>query len=604
MEKIHGWHGALLRVDLESRISNKEPISSDLLLKFMGGRGLGVHFMSREVDSLADPLGPGNKLVIATGPMTGTPVPTAGRFSAISKSPLTGTIFDCNSGGSFGPRLKNCGIDALIIERQATEPVYIVVRPPGRVEIQACNDLWGKDVPSTTSALRAIYGNECRVACIGPAGENLVLISNIMNDVHHALGRGGLGAVMGSKHLKAIVVAPGDKASRIPTTVAKPDVLKIVIEEINKRINASPLTGKGLRMFGTAQLVNLMNAMGIFPVRNFQRGHDPRADSISGEKIIETIFENKTACYMCPIACGRMTRTSTRKGKGPEYESVWALGADCDVFDLEKITDANYECNALGIDTISAGATIACAMELNEKGKLSGAWNDVTFGNADCLIDLVQKIARKDGIGAELGTGSRKLAQKFGAPELAMQVKGLEMPAYDPRGAFGMALAYATSNRGACHLRAYTIGAEMLGLPKLFDRFSFSDKPDLVVKLQNSNAFYDSIVACKFTGMGVPDDYYSRAVSAIVGHDITVTDAELIGERIYTLERWFNVKAGILGKDDRLPSRFSGPLDAGNSKGKVPPLDIMLAMYYAVRGWSSDGVPLDKTLGKLGLLQE
>ncbi|NMC07096.1 MAG: aldehyde ferredoxin oxidoreductase family protein, partial [Candidatus Lokiarchaeota archaeon] len=522
------------------------------------------------------------------------------RFAAVSKSPLTNTIFDCNSGGAFGVFLKACGVDAVIIEGKASEPAYISLTTKGGT-VESATSLWGKDVKETTDALRGKHGKPSKVLCIGPAGENLVLFANIENDYHHALGRGGLGAVFGSKNLKAIVVDPGEKETQVPTTVAQPDQLKIIIQEINKRIQASPMTGKGLKIFGTAQLVNLMNAMGIFPINNFQQGTHPDADKISGDAIIEQIFQANAACHACPIACCKMTKTKSGEGKGPEYESDWALGADCGIFDLEAVTNANYACNELGMDTITAGATIACAMELNEKGKLPEEWKDVVFGNKDILLPLIKKIATKEGIGKDLALGSKRLAEKYGAPELAMQVKGLELPAYDPRGAVGMALAYATSNRGACHLRAYTVGAELLGLPKLFDRFSFSDKPDLVVKLQNGNAFYDSIVTCKFTSMGVPDDYYSRAVAAVTGLNITITEAEHIGERIWNLERSFNLAAGFSKADDVLPARFATPLTSGASKGRVPPMDIMYRMYCDIRGWTNDGVPKPETLQRLGI---
>lgn len=598
---MHSVFSKLLRIDVATGKIEDESIPDATMEHFIGGRGLGVKYICDEVDPTIDSLSAANKLVFSTGPMTGTMVPTSGRFSCSAKSPLTGTIFDCNSGGSFGPNFKNCGYDAFIVEGMSEAPVYISITA-GKTELLDATSLWGKSTKETTNLLRETHGKTSRVACIGPAGENLVLYANIMNDLYHALGRGGLGAVMGSKKIKAIVVNPGEKEAHAATNIANPELLKIIIEEINKRLNASPVTGKGLRIFGTAQLVNLMNSMGIFPINNFQRGTDPRADDLSGERIIQTIFKSKEACYMCPIGCGRLTATAERSGKGPEYESDWALGADCGIFDLEMVTNANYECNEIGIDTITAGSTIACAMELNEVGKLPPEWANVTFGKKDILIDLVRKIGYRDGIGNDLAEGSQRLATKYGAPELAMQVKGLELPAYDPRGAFGMALAYATSNRGACHLRAYTIGPELLGLPKLFDRFSFSDKADLVVKQQNMNAFYDSCVACKFSGMGVPEDYYSRAVAAITGLELTVTDAEHIGERIWNMERLFNLKAGFTRADDALPPRFSTPLEAGASKGKVPNMKIMLNMYYEARDWSLDGVPSTELLQKLGIV--
>jgi aldehyde:ferredoxin oxidoreductase len=600
MDNVYGWHGSLFRVNLSKGTASREEIPLEILKQYMGGRGLGVKYISDEVNPLVEPISIENKVVIATGPLNGTTVPMAGRFAAVSKAPLTNTIFDCNSGGHFGVALKACGMDAVIIEGKASTPVYLSITPTS-FTIEPADDLWGKRTGETTDLLREKHGKGVRVLCIGPAGESQVLYACIVNDYHHMLGRGGLGAIFGFKNLKAIVVDPGNKETQVTTPVGNPEMLKMVNTEILKRINAGPVTGKGLKIFGTPQFVNLMNTLGMLPVKNFQAGSHPDADNISGEAIIDNIFQSNTACNMCPVACGKMTKTSTRAGKGPEYESDWSLGADCGIFDLEAVTDANYECGDVGIDTITAGATIACAMELNEKGLLPAEWDAVRFGNTDVLMDMVKKISANEGIGEELALGSKRLAEKYGAPELAMQVKGLELPAYDPRGAFGMALAFMTSNRGACHLRAYTIGAEILGLPKLFNRFSFSDKPDLVVKLQNSNAFFDSIVACKFSGMGVPDDYYSRAVTAVLGYNLSITEAEIIGERIWNLERLFNNKAGFGKKDDYLPQRFYTPLAEGNSAGRVPPMDIMLDMYYEIRGWSIDGEPTESTLQKLKL---
>ncbi|MBD3187842.1 aldehyde ferredoxin oxidoreductase [Candidatus Bathyarchaeota archaeon] len=601
MDSMNGWHGQLYRVDLSGHSFKREDIPHYVLERYLGGRGLGAKYLKDEVHPSTDPFDKGNKIIYATGPITGTSIPTSGRFSVTSKSPLTGTIFDCNAGGTFGPALKSCGIDAVILEGKAPEPLFLKITPDA-VEFHDAVDAWGKTIPGTTRYLKEHHGKKVKVSCIGPAGENRVMFANIMNDYHHALGRGGLGAIMGSKQLKAIMVDAGERDQRKQAGVADPDMLKVVIKEINKRINASPVTGKGMRLFGTAQLVNLINSMGLFPIRNFQSATDPRADNLSGETIREEIMVSKTACYACSIACGRMTRTSTgREGKGPEYESDWALGADCGIFDLEAVTEANYDCNEMGLDTISCGATIACAMELNQDGRLPDEWSEIRFGNANALQEAIHKIVSKTGIGADLAMGSRRLASKFGAPGVAMQVKGLEIPAYDPRGAFGMALAYATSNRGACHLRAYTVGAELLGLPKMFNRFSFSDKPDLVVTLQNMNAFFDSLVACKFTGMGVPDDYYARALSAVLGSEVSVTDAEIIGERVYNLERHYNAMIGFTREDDTLPPRFSEPLVEGPSAGKIPPLALMLDMYYGIRNWDVHGIPTTEKLKELGI---
>ncbi|MHA1697511.1 MAG: aldehyde ferredoxin oxidoreductase family protein, partial [Promethearchaeota archaeon] len=419
MTGIKGVHGFLLRINLRDLEIRKERIPDLYFKDFLGGRGLGVRYLTAEVNPSVDPFSSDNKIIIATGPITGSKVPTSGRFSAITKSQLTGTILDCNSGGSFGVFLKGCGIDALILEGKLDEPGCVVITPGG-VDVIPATDLWGKTTRDTISSLKNRFGKNSRVCCIGPAGENRVYYANIINDFHHALGRGGLGAVMGSKKVKAIVANIESRDQGFPVEVADESRLEMVIKEIHKRINASPVTGKGLPLFGTPQLVNLINHFGLFPVRNFQAGYIPDAENLSGERIRETIFKHKSACYMCPIACGRITATSTREGKGPEYESDWALGADCGIFDLETVTNANYECNELGLDTITAGATIACAMELNQLGCLPPAWQDVKFGARDILVSLIHKIAYKEGIGSDLSEGSKRLAAKFGMEHVAM----------------------------------------------------------------------------------------------------------------------------------------------------------------------------------------
>jgi aldehyde:ferredoxin oxidoreductase len=540
-----------------------------------------------------DPLSSKNHLIIATGPITATSVYTSGRFSAVSKSPLTGTICDANSGGMWGAEFKKCGYDCLSLSGAARSPVYVFIDEKG-VKIEDAGKVWGLNTHETTQELQELHGKEAKILCIGPAGENLVKFASIMNDKNRALGRGGLGAVMGSKKLKAIVVNGKQEVK-----VADKKKLDYFLYETKKWLDAITVTGRSLPMFGTAVLVNIINEFGLFPIRNFQEGYSELADKVSGESIKDTILVRKTGCYKCPIACGRLTEVDGKQGKGPEYETVWALGPELGIFDLKKITQANYRCNELGLDTISAGVTIGCAMELKEKGYYEDA---PSFGEADKILPLIEDIAHRRGIGKELAEGSKKFAESKRHIEYAMQVKGLELPAYDPRGAQGQALAYATSNRGGCHLRAYIIGPELLGVPTLFDRFQTYNKPDLVIRTQNMNATLDSLIICKFTAFAISEDFYSRILSAVTGINYSSEDLMVIGERIWNLERLFNLREGFTRKDDTLPERFlKEPLKKGGSKGRVVKLDEMLAEYYRSRGWNQDGIPLESTLEKLGL---
>jgi len=542
---MYGWMGRLLRIDLSTKKVTVETWPDEIRSKFPGGRGLGAYIIHKEVGPATDPLGPDNRLVFAVGPLTATKIPTSGRFSVSTKSPLTGTIFDSNSGGIWGVRFKKCGYDGLIVQGRADKPVYIKITDD-LVEINDAREYWGSDVHDTTSKLLREAGDDgYSVACIGQAGENQVKLAAIMNDRNRALGRGGVGAVMGAKNLKAVLVK-GTK--KVP--VADRDKLDFVLYETNKWIKANPITSQGLPDFGTPVLVNLFNEMGIFPARNFQDSQFESAGKISGETLADTLTVKKTGCYACPIQCTRITRTKNNTGEGPEYESIWSLGAQCGISDLETIAEANYLCNRLGLDTISVGVTIGFAMELQEKGVYNTGLN---FGDADKLLNLITDIALRKGTGADLAEGTRSLAAKWGGQDFAMQVKGLELPAYDPRGVQGMGLGFATSNRGGCHLRAYMVGPEALGVPKMVDRFATSGKAGLTIFYQNINAAVDSLILCRFLGLAVSEEYFARLLSAVTGETYQPQDLHIIGERIWNLERLFNLREGFARPDDTLP---------------------------------------------------
>lgn len=594
---MKGLNNQILEVNLDNEKFNREPISEEISLDYLGGRGLGIKLLSERLPNNINPLDDKNLLVFASGPFGGTSIPTNGRFSLVTKSPLTNGIFYSNSGGNFGTAMKRCGFDGILIQGALKSPGYLLIEN-GNVSIKEVLNLWGCDTEKTLDELKKIEGNRINSLLIGPAGENLIKIASIMNDATRAFGRGGVGAVMGSKKLKAIVVKGGDKKVEIDNK----ELLKKYVKVALDKIKVVPITRISLPKFGTSALVNVINILGMFPINNFQRGFDERATQVSGEIINEKLTLEHEGCFACPIRCGRITKAGDMKGKGPEYESVWALGPNLGIYDLISITQANYLCNRLGLDTISCGGSIACAMELQEKGLIED--HTLIFGNASILKETVEKIALKKGIGAQIGEGSRNLSKIYNSKDVAMHVKGLELPAYDPRGAIGHALGYATSNRGGCHLTGYLASLEIFAAPKKIDRFTMAGKPDLLVLKQNQKATEDSLVICAFAGWALGLDYYARFLKAITGIEFDIIKLLEIGERIYNMERILNIREGFTKKDDKLPPRFlNEPLKEGFSKDHVVPLEKMLEQYYYVREWDSNGIPKTELLKKLGINQ-
>ncbi|MDZ7373560.1 MAG: aldehyde ferredoxin oxidoreductase family protein [candidate division KSB1 bacterium] len=589
-----GWMGRVVRVDLSSGAIQEEPFEERTWRRFLGGRGFGAKVLWDELRPGIDPFSPDNRLIFAVGPLTGTTAATSGRASVSTKSPLTGTITDANTGGKFGVIFKKAGLDALIIQGKAAKPVYILVSDEG-IEIKDASDLWGRLTDETTELLLQREGARSSVACIGPAGENLVRFAAIINEKHRAFARGGVGAVMGSKNLKA-VVARGLRTVEI----ADKERMKFVTYEANKWLRAHPITSKGLPEFGTSVLVNIMNEAGVFPAYNFRQNQFEHAEEVSGEAITERILVRKDGCWGCIIQCARRTRIPGDEGEGPEYESNWALGPNCGIHDLEVITRANYLCNRLGIDTMSAGGTISCAMEMTELGYYDAG---IRFGEGDKLLEYLRKIAYRDGVGDELAEGSLRFATRHGHPELSMTVKGQELAAYDPRGAQGQGLAYATTNRGGCHLRGgYLIGRELLGVPRMIDRFSAVGKGSHTAILQNLGAALDSLVVCRFASFALNEIVWGRLLTAVTGVQYDPEDVLEAGDRIFNLERMFNVREGFRRKDDTLPPRLlQEPAPMGPAKGRVVELDRMLDEFYEFRGWDQDGVPTPETLRRLGL---
>ncbi len=603
-----GYMGKFLRVNLSDGTIKEEKFSDEVLKNYIGGRGLGVRILYDELKPGTDPLSPENKILIMTGPLTGTAAPQSGRWCSVTKSPLTGTIHDSHSGGSFGPELKFSGFDGIIIEGAAEKPVYLWIHD-GEAEIRKADHLWGKDTHTTTDMIIKELGDpNIKVACIGPAGENLVRIACIINDKHRAAGRGGHGAVWGSKKLKAIAV----RGTQRPP-IADEEAFKEAVKDAREKFRANPVTGQSLPQYGTAVLVNIINESGLFPTRNFQTGVFRTANRISGETLAETLLVKKKPCWGCMIACGRVTKVPpwspySGEGEGPEYETIWAFGADCGVDNLEAITKANYLCNELGLDTISMGAVIACAMELYEKGYMKPEQTrglDLKFGNAAAIVELTWRTAYRSGLGDDLAEGAERLAKKYGAPELAMTVKGQELPAYDPRGAKGHGLGYATSNRGGCHLRAYMISPEILGVPEKLDPLTPEGKAQWVITFQDLFAVCDSLILCKFNTFAIGAEEFAAMLSAATGWKYTADDIMKVGERIYNLERAFNIREGFKGREeDTLPKRLlEEPMPEGPAKGHVVELDKMLDEYYKLRGWV-DGKPTKAKLKELGLEKE
>ena len=603
---MHGWIGNVLRVNLSTGRVSTEPLDPERAKDYIGARGLGSKYLYDEIDPSIDPLSPENKLIFAAGPLTGTYAPSGGRYNVVTKGPLTGTIAASNSGGTWGAELKFSGHDMLILEGKAPKPVYLWIKN-NAVEIRDATHLWGKLVPDTTDAIRAETDDGAKIACIGPAGENQVLFAAVMNDMHRAAGRSGVGAVMGSKNLKAVAVVGSGSVSS-----ADNERFLSAVMDARHKIQAHPVGGTGFRLYGSEILMNIINQVGASPTRNWQDAFFPNADKVSGEALAANQLQRPKGCFSCIISCGRVTKVTNPKykgeGEGPEYETAWGFGGDCGVDNLDAGLKANYYCNEYGMDTITMGSTVACAMELYEKGFITledTGGIALEWGNADAMVEVVRLTGAGEGFGKKLGLGSYRLADSYGHPELSMTVKKQEMPAYDGRAVQGVGLNYATSNRGGCHMRGYTIETEVLGNPVFgpkVDQHAIEGKPQICINWQNLTAALDATGACQFTTFGIAATELAAMLSALTGIEYSVDDFLKCGDRIWNLERQFNLKAGLTAKDDTLPSRLlKEPIKTGASKGMVNRLPEMLPDYYRLRGWDENGVPTPARLQELGL---
>ena len=601
---MYGWTGTTLRVNLTNGDISKEPTNMENARNFFGARGLGTKILYDEVDPKVDALSPENKLIFAPGPLTGTFGPSVGRYNVVTKGPLTGAIAASNSGGSFGPEMKFAGYDMLIVEGKAKKPVYLWINDD-QVEIRDAGKIWGKEVPDTTDLIRAETDEGAKVACIGPAGEKQVLFACIMNEMYRAAGRSGGGAVMGSKNLKAVAVVGNH-----PVVVADAKAFETAVMIARAKIQANPVGGAGLKAYGTDVLVNILNQVGSLPARNFHDGYFPTADKFGGESLSKNVLVRPKACFSCIISCGRVSKVTNPKyageGEGPEYESAWAFGADCGIDDLDAITKANFICNELGLDTITMGATIACAMDLFTNKIITEKNTDgipLRFGDAETMVKLVGMTGHREGFGDQLAEGSYRLAKKYGHSEYSMTVKKQEMPAYDPRGVQGIGLNFATANCGAAHVRGYTIAPEVLGNPFKVDQHTTDGKPALVKTFQDLTAALDSTGACLFTTFGIGAEELAAMLSACTGIAYSTEDFMKTGDRIWNLERLWNLKAGLTKADDTLPDRvLKEPIQTGPSKGDISHLGVMIPEYYKLRGWDEDGVPTEIKLRSLALL--
>lgn len=601
---MNGWTGKLIRVNLTDKTIKIEKLKMDDANLYLGGRGLGSKYLYDEIDPTIDALSPENKLIFMTGPMTGTYASCAGRFNVVAKAPLTGTIGASNSGGHFGPELKYAGYDGIIFEGKSEKPVYLNIYDE-KIELKSAAHLWGKNVNETTDTLLLENEEDARVACIGPAGEKLVLFATVMNDKDRAAGRSGLGAVMGSKNLKAVVVR-GTNGLK----VANKHEFMMASQDARTKLLANPVTGigGGLPAYGTQVLVNILNEMHALPTLNWKTSNFEDGDKISGEYLADNYLIRNKACFACPIGCGRVIKIPDGKYKGivagPEYEAGWSYGASCGVSDMNAIDKANHVCNLLGLDPITMGATIACAMELFEIGAITKEelGEELVFGDAESILSWTERTGNREGFGDLLALGSYRLAEKYGHPELSMSVKKQEMPAYDGRAIQGMALSYATSNRGGCHVRGYLTSPEVLGIPIKTDPLLTEGKAGLLKLFQDLTALVDSSDICLFTTFAIGLPEISNMLRSTIGVDISDTEILKIGERIWNLERMFNLEAGFTKEDDTLPPRLlNEPLTTGPAKGKVAELAIMLEEYYELRGWDKDGVPLDEKIDELSI---
>ena len=598
---LGGYADHVARIDLSSGSVEYEGINEEDARLYIGARGLGVKYVY-DNDPATDPSSPDNLLGLVNGPLTGTEATMSGRLAFVTKSPLTGTVIDSHMGGWSAARLRWAGFDAVLFTGKSEEPVYAYVES-GVVELRPAGDLWGKGVHETLSILNDRYGKNLSVMAIGQAGENGVLFSCFVNEDDRVAGRGGTGAVAGMKNLKAVVVK-GDK-STMPKAADREKwraAHRVALKAIMDSEVTGPNTG-GLSVYGTNVLTNVVNAMGGMGTKNSQETTFEGAEKLSGETIRETILVSEPTCHACPVACKKEVEITEGPYKGLrmesfEYEPAWSLGANCGNDDAGVVAKIIDQCNDHGMDAIEIGNVISMYMEASEKGYVPGP--GLGWGDGAGMVKLAEQMAMREGPGDALGLGTAQAAASYGHPEIAMAVKGQAVAAYDPRALKGEGLGYATSNRGACHLRGYTPASEILGIPVKTDPLAWEGKGALLKIFQDLHAFGDSLDLCKFSAFAEGAAEYAQQYEAIVGVPFSEEDVMTTGERIYNLERRFNNLAGFDGKDDSLPERFLKEPGTGAAANSVCELDEMKAEYYEARGWE-DGVVPDAKLQELSI---
>jgi len=603
-----GYMGKILHVNLTNKSHRVEQMDEKIARLLLGGKGLGTWLLYKLTEKGTDPLSPNNPLIFATGPLTGTIAPTSSKFCVVTKSPATGTMDDAYCGGFFGSELKFAGYDVIVIKGKAEEPSILVIKDSD-VSIQPANDLWGAMTLDTYRALKKRLGMKYQAAVIGPAGERKAPIASIFVDTRTA-GRGGAGAVMGSKNLKAVAV----RGTGI-VQVNDPEEFKKATWIAYRTLRMNEVTVRSMPLYGTANIVETINETGAFPTRNFQTGRFEGVEKISGESFRVEPWKKDIACSLgCTIICSKIARLEkSYKGTevdGPDYETIYSLGSNCGVSDKEAIAYANLLCDLYGIDTISTGVIISFFMELYQKGMinlddLEGI--EAKWGSPTALVKLTEKIGKGEGIGESLQLGVKRISEKYpGSESFAMHVKGLEMPGYDPRAAQGMGLCYAISERGACHLRAFTAGRELCGYGGGADPLSYDRaKVQLAIDQQDEKAVIDSAVLCFFNLFGMTLKEVYQMLTPCTGFEYDgYAGLKMLGARVITLTRVFNAREGFTKKDDTLPPRFlKEPMSEGPAKGMVVHLEPMLRAYYDLRGWDQDGIPTKETLKKFGLDQ-
>ncbi len=597
--------GKIIVIDLSNQDYYIESIGFEKMNLYLGGRGLGARILYDEIKPRIDPFDAENVVIFSIGPLTGTPVPGSNKYVVTTKSPLTGVYLSCISGRGFGPAMRKAGLDVILIRGRSDRPTYLQIWND-EVKFKDATHIWGTTITDTRYMIEKEIGNKFSIACIGPAGENLVRYASIIND-RRAAARGGAGAVMGSKFLKAIAVG-GDTKYQFED---KNEFIKNV-RKAYELLKKDYITSEAFPRYGTVGRLAVMNELDIFPTRNWQSGSFDKVDNLSAETLREKFVVKDVNCPPCPVNCAKISLVKTGEyagslSEGPEYETIYAFGSVCFNDNMESIIHADRLCDEYGMDTISTGVSIAFAMECVEKGYLkeSDIGLNLHFGNHSVIAQMIKKIAYRDGFGDILADGVKIASSKIGggAKKFAMHVKGMELPGYDPRGIVSMALVYACSNRGGCHLKGGST-IEKVAISGKYDRFSYEEAPYHVKESMDRRAMMDSAIICNFNFKALNYNILAKLINSIVGTELRGDDLKIIGERIITLERSFNVREGISKKDDTLPWRlFNESIVVGGAERKIDKKKFLkvLEKFYEIYGWDNNGVPTASKLKELNI---